>query len=207
MSHSSVAAMTDRELAQLVLFRTRLDADAFLATWRPFAAGFLAEGLGTITLAGFPDGEDGIAFVSRNTWPEAAYRRAFPGGLAADGGGGAVAVAQGGVFSVHPAGAEPVAEARPDLDLCLALLALDDHEEADMAVAAVLAALADDPGRHVVVYRGEHASQRYHLAVTVHGPQGSGAASAAALRAATSASLGVARAVVLAGRELLSMTS
>lgn len=198
--------MAVAELTQLVVFRTDLPVDRFTATWRPFASGFLAEGLSTITLASFADDRpDGIAFVSRNTWPEAAYRRAFPGGLAADGAGGAVAAAQGGVFTVHPAGGEPVASARPDLDLSLSLLHLSDPAQCDDVVAAVLAAATADPTRHVVAYRAAHPEQRYQVAVTVHGPAGTGIGSTAALDAATAACPAVAHAVSLTGRELLSL--
>lgn len=196
------------ELTQLVIFRTDLPVVRFTATWRPVAEGFLAAGLSTITLATFAGGsQDGVAFVSRNVWPEGDYRRAFPQGLAADGAAGAVSVTQAGVFSVHPGGGEPIATARPDRDLSMALLHLTHPAQSDAAIEAVLAATPADPSRHVVVYRGVHPAQRYHVAVTVHGPAGTGVNSTAALRAATAACPAVAHGVLLSGHELMTMAS
>lgn len=199
--------MAVAELTQLVVFRTHLSAESFTSTWRPVASGFLGQGLSTIALAAFdPARADGIGFVSRNTWPEPAYRRAFPGGLAADGGGGAVQVEQAGVFTVHGRGAEPVATARPALDLALVLLRLHDADSADVVADALLAALEDDPARQMVAYRGVQRTQRFHVAATVHGAADTSAA-AAALETATSAAPEVASALVLRGREILSMPS
>ncbi len=190
------------EVTQLVAFTTDLPPDRFLPRWQPFAAGFLQAGLRTITLAGF-GGDSGFAYVSRNTWPAADYRRAFPSGLAADGAAGPVSVRQAGVYSVHPASGEPVAEARPDLDLTLALVAVPDPARiADVVAAALASASAGD----VVAYRAESPAQRYQVAVTVHGPAGTGTADADALRAAFEASP-VARPMILSGRELLTLTS
>lgn len=198
--------MTETELTQFVVFTTALPADRFVETWRPFAAGFLAAGLGTITLASFADGvEDGIAFVSRNTWPEADYRRAFPGGLAADAGGGPVAVRQAGVFAVDPAGEQPIPTASGDQDLSLALIQLPDPSAVDAVVAAALAAVPAGGASRRVAYRGATPGQRYQAAVTVHGPSGTGAATSAALRASLAARSDVGGSIVVTGREVLSL--
>lgn len=194
--------MTDGALTQLVVFHTRLGADTFTQTWEPTARAFLANGLSVITLAELDSEEsDGIGFVSRNTWPAADYYRAFPSGLAADGRGGAITVRQGGVFSVHPVSPPPVAAARPDADLTLGLLAVADLSEADRLADALLAALHADPAQHPVVYQAESSRQRYAAAVTVHGPRGTGAETAAFVRDVMPA-----QGVVLSGRELLSLT-
>lgn len=219
MSHSSVRRVTAGELTQLVAFHTDLPADRFTSTWRPVASGFLAQGLGTITLAEFaaargagPDGGAGPGtaaprFLSRNTWPEPAYRRAFPDGLAADAGGGPVAVRQAGVFTVHPAGGRPTATARPDRDLGITLLRLTDPARADSALDALAAALPTDPAHEVVLYRGVHPAQRFHVAVTVHAPAGGGADIAEALRCAVRACpVDTAPGLFLSGRELFSLT-
>ena len=195
--------MTDGDLVQLVAFRTRLPADQFTSAWRPIASGFLDAGLGTITLASFDDAEDGTAFLSRNTWPADAYRRAFPGGLAADGAAGPVSVRQAGVFAPLDGGGRPVAEARPDLELSLALVRVPDAHDRPAVVAAALAAV---PGGDAVAYLGAASGQRYDVALTVHGARGTGASAAAALRSALAAFAGVDHSVVLSGRELLSLT-
>lgn len=212
MSHSYGSRVTAGELTQLVAFRTDLPVDRFIPTWRPVAAGFLARGLDVITLAAFDEaGQDdgaGIRLLSRNTWPAADYHRAFSGGSAADGAAGPVAVRQAGVFAVHPGGGTPVAAARPDRDLSVALLQLADPDHVDPAVEAVLAAVPADPSRDLVVYRQAHPAQRYQVAVTVHGPAGTGADSTAALRfAARACPVGVGHGAFLTGRELLSLAS
>lgn len=180
--------MPRTDLTQFVVFRTDLAADRFLATWRPIASTFLAAGLETITLAAFdPAAHDGIGFVSRNTWPEEAYRRYFGDGGATDGGGGPVVVEQAGVFTVAPGSPAPVAAARPDTDLTLALLPTRGHGPAH-------------PDDRAVVYRGARPDQRFDAAVMLHAPPGSGTTDAERLRAGLRPG-----AVVLSGVEVLSL--
>ncbi len=208
LSQSRTVGVAAAQLTQFVLFHTHVPRARFTALWQPTAAGFLASGLSTITLAEVAhDSAGGIAFVSRNTWPAAAYERVFPGGRAADGAGGPVTVRQGGVYSVHPDGGMPIATARPDLDLSLALLQTADLDEAGTAIADVLAGAPGEPSRHVVAYRAEHRSQRYQVAITVHGPVGSGPDSTSALMAATSACPTVIGGIFLTGRELFALPS
>lgn len=200
--------MAASQLTQFVLFDTDMSRARFTGLWQPTAAGFLARGLSTITLAEVAHGSSGgIAFVSRNTWPTAAYGQSFPGGLAADGAGGPVTVRQGGVYSVHSDGGMPIATARPDLDLSLVLLQTADLDEAGAAISDVLAGAQRGPSHHVVAYRGEHRSQRYQVAITVHGPLGSGPDSTSALMASTSACPTVIGGIFLTGRELFALPS
>lgn len=200
--------MSASELTQFVLFHTDMPTARFTDLWQPSAAKFLARGLRTITLAQIAHcSGGGIAFVSRNTWPVAAYERAFPGGLATDGAGGPVAVRQGGVYSVHSDVGIPIATARPELDFSLVLLQTADLDEAGTVIAHVLAGAPRQPSRHVVAYRGEHRSQRYQVAITVHGPVGSGPDSTSALMASASACPTVTGGIFLTGRELFALPS
>jgi hypothetical protein len=199
--------MTPDELTQLVVFRTELPPERFVPAWEPTAAGFLRRGLATITLAGFdPQRHGGIAFVSRNSWPTGDYGRTFPSGLAADAGAGPIAVRQAGAFSVHPASHSPVAAAQPEGDLSLALIQADPSGTDDV-VSTLLAALASDPSRRTVVYAAAYDAQPFQIAVTVHGPAGTGGESTDALAASLEGCPAVRGRVLLTGRELLSLPS
>jgi hypothetical protein len=82
---------------QFVCFETSLPRETFLATWAPFASGFLARGLERLVLSERA-GSEGFAFVSRNAWPAERFTQTFGGQLPADAGGGPVRAIQGGAF-------------------------------------------------------------------------------------------------------------
>jgi hypothetical protein len=96
------------KLFQFVCFETPQPRHAFLASWVPFAAGFLARGLERIVLSE-RSGPSGFAFVSRNAWPEDRFAQAFRDQLPADAGGGSVRAVQGGAFRLAAsAGVDPL---------------------------------------------------------------------------------------------------
>lgn len=163
-------------VTQFVAFTTDKPPHDFVRDWRPIAVRFLRSGLRTITLAAVSDITDGnstgVSFVSRNTWPVAAYRALFPTGAAAEMALGGTVVTQPGVFQVSPEGAGPVEGLQDRRGLALAFIASERANgrtmDASTLRAALIGALPNDHVVHMYAKSSLNGGQRYDLVVSVH---------------------------------------
>ncbi len=205
-------AVNPRELTQFVAFTSALSEDVFLQRWRPIAGSFLRQGLTSITLAAVTDPSDSsghaVSYVSRNTWPSAAYRAAFPGGLATEAAYGGVTVTQPGVF--RSLRAEPKESVPRDQDLVLAFITLGGAPlVADVAVDLEDRLAQRVPeGTAVTVYVRDVPGglQRVDLVVRVSTAPGGAERLRDVVGAAVRDGVTPAALVLLAGREFLALS-
>lgn len=133
-------------IIQFVGFETSLPRQVFVSRWEPFVTSFLARGIERVVLSE-GDGAIGFGFVSRNLWPEARFRAAFPLGLPRDSGGGAVTAVQAGGFRVAASVGMELLGARPGV--AKSLLFVRCREEAKDEIVPMLGALATQHERGI----------------------------------------------------------